>query len=163
MVTINQHGITHLPAGAGETLWVLGDQVTFKADGNRTGLTLFVSTIPPGGGPPPHIHHQQDEAHYVLDGTFSFLNGTEWIEVSAGSFLWIPREVVHTFRNTGQQTGRLLSTNTLPGSHERWFRHVGVPIADSASFRPPTEQPDLADVLASAAREDIHLLPSEHA
>jgi hypothetical protein len=52
MSTSNQQGISYLPPEGGETLWVLGDQVTFKADGERDGLTLFVSTIPPGGGPP---------------------------------------------------------------------------------------------------------------
>ena len=162
MSTVNRQGITHLQPGEGETLWVLGDQVTFKANGERDGLTLFVGTIPPGGGPPPHVHHRQEEAHYVLEGTFSFLSGDEWIEAQTGSFLWIPREVVHTFRNTGSETGRLLSTNTLPGAHERWFRHVGVPIADTARFRPPEDAPDMEDVLASAAREDIHLLPPHH-
>jgi quercetin dioxygenase-like cupin family protein len=162
MAATEQRGITLLRPGEGETLWVLGDRVTFKADGGRDGLTLFVSTIPPGGGPPPHVHHEQEEAHYVISGTFSFLNGETWIEAPAGSFLWIPREVVHTFRNVGTETGQLFSTNNLPGSHERWFRHVGVPIEDPATFRPPTGTPHMADVLASAAREDIHIMPAEH-
>jgi mannose-6-phosphate isomerase-like protein (cupin superfamily) len=158
MSVISQPGIRYLPPEAGEPLWVLGDQVTLKTDGERDGVTVFVSTIPPGGGPPPHIHQKQEEAHYVLEGTFSFLNGTEWIEAPTGSFIFIPRRVVHTFRNTGTVTGRLISTNNLPGSHERWFRHVGVPIADRATFRPPEGAPDMQDVLSSAAREDIHLL-----
>lgn len=162
MATGTWHQITHLPPGAGESLWVLGDQVTFKTDGERDGLTLFVSTIPPGGGPPPHVHHQQEEAHYVLEGSFSFLGGDAWIEARAGSFVWIPREVVHAFRNTGSVTGRLLSTNTFPGAHERWFRHVGVPIPDSTSFQPPDGAPDMADVLTSAAREDIHFMARDH-
>lgn len=163
MVAISQRGMRHLPTTAGETLWILGDQVTLKADGERDGVTLFVSTIPAGGGPPPHVHHQQEEAHYVLEGTFSFLNEDEWITAETGAFIWIPRGVRHTFRNIGTETGRLISTNNAPGSHERWFRHVGVPITDSASFRPPAGPPDMEDVLASAAREDIHLMVPKHA
>ncbi|GAC1447809.1 MAG: hypothetical protein PVSMB4_03980 [Ktedonobacterales bacterium] len=162
MPAINQQGITYLAPGEGETLWVLGDQVTIKADGESDGITLFVSTIPCGGGPPPHVHHKQEEMHYVLEGTFAFLSGDEWITAEAGSFIHIPHGVLHTFRNTGSETGRLFSTNTLPGAHERWFRHVGVPITDSASFRPPEGAPDMEDVLASAAREDIHLMPPDH-
>jgi|SRR5579859_721157 len=158
MSTMSKQGIRLLPADQGESLWILGDQVTFKADGERDGLTLFVSTIPAGGGPPPHVHHHQEEAHYVLEGAFSFLNGDTWLEAPTGSCVLIPRGVVHTFRNTGEQTGRLISTNNLPGSHERWFRHVGVPILDPATFRPPEAKPDMADVLSSAAREDIHML-----
>lgn len=158
MTEVQQSTITYLPPEAGETLWVLGDQVTFKTDGDRDGVTLFVATIPPGGGPPPHVHYQQEEAHFVLEGTFSFLNGDTWIDAEAGSFLFIPRGVVHAFRNTGSQAGRLVVTNNLPGAHERWFRHVGVPITDSATFQPPTDAPDMADVLASAAQEDIHFI-----
>ena len=162
MATISQQGIRHLPPGAGESLWILGDQVTFKADGERNGITLFVSTIPPGGGPPPHVHRRQEEAHYVLEGTFSFLNGDAWFAAETGSFVWIPRGVVHAFRNVGTTAGRLISTNNLPGSHERWFRHVGVPIDDVAAFRPPQGLPDMEDVLTSAAQEDIHFLPPDH-
>jgi hypothetical protein len=53
MSASKQHGISYLPPESGETLWVLGDQVTFKADGEREGVMLFVSTIPPGGGSLP--------------------------------------------------------------------------------------------------------------
>lgn len=161
MDKVQQSTATYLPPGAGESLWILGDQVTFKADGERDGLTLFVSTIPSGGGPPPHIHYQQTEAHVVLEGTFSFLSGDTWFEAETGSCVIIPRGVLHTFRNNGSAPGRLVSTNSMPGSHERWFRHVGVPITDRATFTPPTAAPDMADVLASAADEDIHMMPPD--
>ncbi|HZC77415.1 MAG TPA: cupin domain-containing protein [Ktedonobacterales bacterium] len=163
MTTSEQTGITYLPPGAGEALWVLGDQVTLKADGTRDGVTFFVGTISPGGGPPPHVHDQMDEVHYVLDGTLSFLGGETWQEAAAGSYIYIPRGVVHTFRNSGTEPARLLSTNNGPGGHERWFRHVGVPIADFATFTPPTTPPNQADVFASAAAADIHLMIPEHA
>jgi mannose-6-phosphate isomerase-like protein (cupin superfamily) len=158
-----QHGIRYVSPESGETLWIMGDEVTFKTDGERDGVTLFVSRIPPGGGPPPHVHYLQEEAHYVLEGIFSFLNGSEWIEARAGAFIWIPRGVRHTFRNSGSEPGRLFSTNTLPGAHERWFRHVGVPMPDRAAFQPPQGAPDMAEVLTSAARQDIHLEIPDHA
>lgn len=158
MSVVGQQGIKHLAPGDGEKLWVLGDQVTFKLDGERDGLTIFVATIQPGGGPPPHVHHKQEEVHYVLEGSFSFLNGDEWIDAAAGTFIYIPRGTLHTFRNTGTEPGRLISTNNFPGSHERWFRHVGVPYTDPATFRPPNHPPDMNDILSSAAQEDIHMV-----
>lgn len=161
-MAIKQPGVTFVAPEAGEMLWVMGDQVTFKTDGARDGLTIFVSTIQPGGGPPPHVHERQEEAHYVLEGAFSFLNQDTWIEAGAGSFILIPRGVRHAFRNISATPGRLLSTNNLPGAHERWFRHVGAPIADLATFQPPTGRPDMADVVASAAREDI-MFAGDHA
>lgn len=157
MSVVSQQGIKRLAPGEGEKLWVLGDQVTLKADGERDGLTLFVGTIEPGGGPPPHVHHRQEEVHYVLEGRFSFLNGNEWIDAPAGTFIYIPRETLHTFRNVGTVPGRLISTNNYPGSHERWFRHVGVPYTGPDTFSPPETPPDMADVLSSAAQADIDI------
>ncbi len=84
-------GVVRVPPGEGETLWVLGDFVAFKADGESASLSVFEGLVPPEGGPPPDIHHQQEEAFYVLEGTFSFLSGDKAIEAEPGSFMWIPR------------------------------------------------------------------------
>ncbi len=155
-------GVVRVPPGEGETLWVLGDFVAFKADGESVGLSVFEGLIPPQGGPPPHVHHQQEEAFYVLEGTFSFLSGNETIEAEPGSFMWIPRGTLHTFKNTGAQNGRVLVTSTLPGSHERFFREVGVHVSDRASFEAPADPPDMEKVMSSAERNDIHfVLPEE--
>ena len=155
-------GVVRIPPGEGETLWVLGDFVAFKADGESASLSVFEGLIPPEGGPPPHIHYRQEEAFYVLEGTFSFLSGDKTIEAEPGSFMWIPRGTLHTFKNTGAQSGRVLVTSTFPGSHERFFRMVGVPVSDKASFEPPADSPDMEKVLASAERNDIHfVLPEE--
>ena len=140
------------------TLWVLGDFVAFKADGESMGLSVFEGLVPPEGGPPPHIHHQQEEAFYVLEGTFSFLSGDKTIEVEPGSFMWISRGTLHMFKNTGTESGRVLVASTLPGSHERFFREVGMPVSDRDSFEPLTDSPDMEKVLASAERNDIHFV-----
>ena len=158
----NNQGVVRVPPGEGETLWVLGDFVTFKADGESASLSVFEGLIPPGGGPPPHIHYQQEEAFYVLEGTFSFLSGDKTIEAEPGSFMWIPSGTLHTFKNTGSQSGRVLVVSTFPGSHERFFRDVGVPVSDKTSFEPPTGTPNMDKILASAERNDIHfVLPEE--
>jgi quercetin dioxygenase-like cupin family protein len=83
-------GVVRVPPGEVETLWVLGDFVAFKADGESTGLSVFEGLVPPKGGPPPHFHHQQEEAFYVLEGTFSFLSGDKTINAEPGTFVWIP-------------------------------------------------------------------------
>lgn len=160
MLAPDEQAITHLPADEGETLWVLGVFVTLKAQSDE--ISLYEVTCPPEAGPPPNIHHQQDEAFYVLEGTFSFLSGDETIETWPGSFVWIPRGTLHTFKNTGESTGKLLVTSTFPGSHERFFRDVGVPVSDMTTFEAPEGPPDMEKVLASAERNDIHFaLPEE--
>ncbi len=158
MATTSERAARHLPAGAGETLWVLGLFVTLKAKGDGDKMTFFEVTSPPGGGPPPNIHYQQEEAFYVLEGTFSFLIGDETVTGGPGSFVLIPRGTVHTFKNTGSETGKILETSTLPRSHERFFRDIGVPVTDMASFTPPDGPSDMDKVLRSAESNDIHFV-----
>jgi mannose-6-phosphate isomerase-like protein (cupin superfamily) len=159
MLAPDEQAVTHLPAGEGETLWVLGVFTTLKAQSND--VSFYEGIVPPEAGPPPNVHYQQDEACYVLEGTFSFLSGDETIDTGPGSFVWIPRGTVHTFKNIGESTGKLLFSSTFPGSHERFFREVGVPVDDIATFEPPEGPPDMEKVLASAKRNDIHFVLAE--
>jgi mannose-6-phosphate isomerase-like protein (cupin superfamily) len=156
MLAPDEQAITHLPAGEGETLWVLGVFVTLKAQSDE--ISLYEVICPPEAGPPPNIHHHQDEAFYVLEGIFSFLSGDETIEAGPGSFAWVPRGTLHTFENIGDGTGKLLITSTFPGSHERFFRDVGIPVSDMATFEPPDGPPDIEKVLSSGERNDIHFV-----
>jgi len=159
MLAPDEQAVTHLPAGEGETLWVLGVFATLKVQSND--VSFYEGIVPPEAGPPSNVHHQQDEAYYVLEGTFSFLSGDETINTGPGSFVWIPRGTVHTFKNIGESTGKLLISSTFPGSHERFFREVGVPVDDIATFEPPEGPPDMEKVLASAERNDIHFVLAE--
>lgn len=159
MLTPDEQVVTHLPAGEGETLWVLGVFVTLKAQSDV--VSFYEVICPPEAGPPPNIHHHQDEAFYVVEGTFSLLGGDETIEAGPGSFARVPKGTVHTFKNTGASTGKLLITSTFPGSHESFFRDVGIPVSDMASFEPPDGPPDMEKVLASAQRNDIHFVQAE--
>ena len=51
--------VAHLAPGEGESVWLLGDLYTFKAESEDTGgaFALWETTTPPQGGPPPHLHH----------------------------------------------------------------------------------------------------------
>jgi mannose-6-phosphate isomerase-like protein (cupin superfamily) len=66
------------------------------------------------------VHSNQDEAFYVLDGDFEILCGESVSIVGAGSFVFLPRHIVHMFRNVGESTGHLLGIGTPPG-HEKFF------------------------------------------
>ena len=68
---------THLLPGEGKSVWLVGDLVTVKLEGEDTGgaHSLVEETTPPEGGPPPHIHHNADETIYVLEGELEFMVG----------------------------------------------------------------------------------------
>jgi mannose-6-phosphate isomerase-like protein (cupin superfamily) len=160
MLAPEEQAVTHLPAGEGETLWVLGVFVSLKMQSDE--ISLYEVICPPEAGPPPNIHYQQDEAFHVLEGLFSFLGGDETLEAGPGSFVWIPKGTPHTFKNIGESTGKLLITSTGARFHERFFRDVGIPVSDMTTFEPPEGPPDMEKVLSSGERNDIHfVLPKE--
>src|SRR3712207_510842 len=91
-----------LASGDGERIWIVGDTMTLKATGERTGgsLVLLENLTAPGGGPPPHVHTREDEFFIVLDGTFEIRIGDERHLLGPGGFAFVPRGTVHNFRNT---------------------------------------------------------------
>ena len=62
----------------------------------------------PRGGVPLHRHRIEDEAWYVLEGTLHFRYGDRELEASAGSGVFLPRGVPHTFWNPGPKPSRYL-------------------------------------------------------
>lgn len=106
---------------------VVGDTYTFKGTTENTGgALLFEACVPPQSGPLPHIHHREDEAFYVLEGDIEVLEGDRTFVAGAGSFVFLPRGVVHGFKNVGAQPARMLIMAT-PAGLEKFFEEVGQP------------------------------------
>src|SRR5215218_1289949 len=58
--------------------------------------SIHDNSIPPGSpGPRPHIHRHHEEAFYVLEGELTVRVGPRTITAPAGSFVVVPRGVVH--------------------------------------------------------------------
>lgn len=139
-----------LNQGEGESFWVLGDLYTFKATGKQTNgvFTVIDQIIQPQSGPPPHIHHREDEAFYVLEGRFLFICGDKQSVLEAGSFVYIPRGTLHTFKCIDERQGKLLVTIT-PAGLEEFFYSIGTRAADLTS--PPAFDPTIIDKLMKMA------------
>jgi quercetin dioxygenase-like cupin family protein len=103
-------------------LHVFGEEVTIHLDGERTGGTLAMWTgiTSPGAGPPTHYHLNEDETFRVLEGRVAFLVDGKWHEAGPGDAAFIPRGVVHTFKNVGDRPCRML-TMTTPSGFEKFF------------------------------------------
>lgn len=135
-----------LPPGAGRTLWLLGSEITIKAGGAESGGAYsFVEYRTPGGGTGPlaHTHTDREETFYVLAGEVEFLIGEEHRPAPPGSFLMIPRGVLHTFANTGAEEARLLIIHT-PSGMEAYFEELATLLS--------RETPELAAVIALMKR-----------
>ena len=75
----------------------------------------------PAGPPrliaPYHVHYMDDEAWYMLEGTLAFQLGDQHVEASAGTAVFAPRGVPHTYWNPSPAPARylLIMTPTIQG------------------------------------------------
>jgi quercetin dioxygenase-like cupin family protein len=97
--------------------------VTLKAVGDETdgALTAYEFELPPTtAGPPVHLHRTWDEVFYVLGGEMSFLIDGNHHRAPAGTFVFVPHGVLHTFWNEGTVPARQLVVFT-PSGIEDYF------------------------------------------
>ncbi len=115
-----------LGPGDGDGVSALGTRITFKATGADTAgaYSVIEYLAPPASpGPPPHLHHHTDEAFYVLDGEVTFQMNGSTTQAGAGSFVFVPRGVPHTFSNPGDRPARFLEIMS-PAGFEGYFREL---------------------------------------
>jgi mannose-6-phosphate isomerase-like protein (cupin superfamily) len=105
------HGGTYISPGQGESVWLVGDLLTVEVASEDTdgAFAIVEESTPPQGGPPPHLHQQAGEVLYVLEGEVEFLVGERTIRAGTGSCAYIPRRVLHTFKNVGTSPSRVLA------------------------------------------------------
>jgi quercetin dioxygenase-like cupin family protein len=104
-----------------------GPLVTFMAQGDQTGgaFTAFESRPAPGEGPPFHLHVLEDETMHVLEGRLRVRLDETVREAPAGTLVFIPRGVPHSWQNIGETEARFLFlfTPAAPGM-ERFFERA---------------------------------------
>jgi quercetin dioxygenase-like cupin family protein len=147
-----------LRAGEGKAYWVVGDLYTILAAGEDTGgaYALIHAEVPPGGGPPPHVHRREDEAFYVLEGELAFQADGRDIAASAGAWVTLAKGSLHTFRNAGTGTARMLIVVT-PSGLERFFAEVGREATDRTAAPPPVTAADIERLLEVAPRYGLEI------
>ena len=147
-------------AGTGPAYWGPGDQVTFLITGEQTSGAFFMAevTVPPGGGPPPHIHRREEETFYLQQGTLTVQVGGKTLQASPGDSVYLPRGVVHCFRNTGNMEAKFLMVVT-PAGLEKFFEEAFSPAVDRSAAPPPITEAMLTRLLAAAPKYGLDLLP----
>lgn len=143
-------GTIALGPGEGRRIRVFDATMTVKAGGHETGGAFDAIEVlsPPGEGPPLHLHRRHEEAFFVLDGEFTFRSGEELVKLTPGGFLYVPRDTVHSYQNTGRRRGRLFVVLT-PGGNDRFFAELGAL---------PPGPPDMARITPIFERYDLELV-----
>ncbi|MET7398687.1 cupin domain-containing protein [Dactylosporangium sp. NPDC005572] len=112
-----------LPSREGTQIPAIGLGITMKTDGKSThdAYSLFEYAIPPRtDGPPAHIHTREDESFVCLAGKLDVHLGGEDFTLGMGDYLYLPRDVVHAFRNTYDEEARVISV-VSPAGLERYY------------------------------------------
>ncbi len=116
----------------GETTSLFGDSYTVKAAGEETAGTLAVieaKLAPHSGGTPVHVNTREDENYYVTEGTLTFRLDERDLEAPAGTFVHIPKGMVHTHWNATAEPVKLLAF-PAPAGFETFFAGLGDLMAD---------------------------------
>jgi quercetin dioxygenase-like cupin family protein len=147
-----------LSSGEGEALWFLGVLATIKSSSETTAgrVAVIEHLAPRGGGSPLHVHHNEDEWFYVIEGELTFWVGGQVITAPAGSFVYGPRDIPHTFIVSSEQARFLLVTE--PAGFENFVRALAEPAQQLVIPPPATEPPDMARMTTLAAEYGIEIL-----
>jgi quercetin dioxygenase-like cupin family protein len=139
----------------GQAVWFLDTLTLVKATGEQTGgaFGLVEQVLPSGSGSPYHVHHAEDEAFYVLEGEVSFVSGDQWTRATAGSYIFLPRDIPHGFRTETPSRVLILTT---PAGFEQFLIEAGKPARELAL--PPAEPPDMGMLMAAAEKYRIDIL-----
>ena len=92
-----------------------------EATGGAT--SVLMAWHKPGEGPPDHVHFSQEEMFFIVEGTYELTVSGETSTVGPGTIVFIPRHVVHRFKNVGDTTASMLDW-TLPGGQDRYFKAI---------------------------------------
>ena len=99
-------------AGTGENITIRpGRRVTLLTD--TAELAVTESVYGPGEkGPDPHVHHEHTDAFIVVDGTLTFAFRDGSLEAPSGTFISVPPDIVHSFRNESAETIRFFNIHS---------------------------------------------------
>ena len=157
---VQRNQVKYLPAGTGPAYGGPGDQITFLITGEQTGGAFFMAevSVPPGGGPPPHIHRREDEMFYAQQGSLTVQVGGRTLHASPGDFVYLPRGVMHCFKNTGNVDAKFLMVAT-PAGLEKFFEEAFHRVEDRSAAPPLVTEAMLGRLLAAASRYGLEFAP----
>jgi mannose-6-phosphate isomerase-like protein (cupin superfamily) len=108
----------------GHAIAAIGLGITMKTDGKSThdAYSLFEYSVPAQtSGPPPHLHTREDESFICLSGRLDVMLGGEDFVLEMGDYLYLPRDVVHTFKNSSDDEARVISV-VSPAGLEAYYQ-----------------------------------------
>ncbi len=159
-MTTEQSRAKYVQPGQGKTFRARGDLFFFKVvgDDNDHAFSMCEVWNAPQGGVPPHIDHRDDEAFFVLEGTYACRLEDRDLTCGPGESFFAPRGTPHAFINVGDTQARMLIVQSPGGIIEKYMEEAWEKIEDPSNPPPPVE-PDFEKVMAVAQKYGIEMLP----
>ena len=144
----------------GKHIAIAGDINSILASKDDTNGTYSVveAKVFPTGGPIPHIQTREHEGFYILEGEITFTVDEKEIIAKPGTFVNVPPNVTHSFKNQTNQLAKILII-LAPGGLENLFVEVGDEVSDPTIQPPPMSSEKMkkfADVISEYGVEIKH-------
>ncbi|OHT81155.1 cupin domain-containing protein [Mycobacteroides saopaulense] len=78
-----------------------------------------------GFGAATHFHKAMSEAFFVLSGAWRLYNGQEWVDATAGDFLFVPPGGLHAFQKDSGEAASMLMLFAPGAPRQRYFEGFG--------------------------------------
>jgi mannose-6-phosphate isomerase-like protein (cupin superfamily) len=146
-----------LGPGEARMIEVGGFDVAVHADGESTdGAFSLIETTEAevGAGPPLHIHRDCAESFYVLEGAYRMLIGGRAFHCDMGSFVYVPRGVLHTFQSLRAGSRKL--NLYAPAGMVGYFDEL------AAALRTGVDESVLDEIAGRYSMEVVGVVPEEY-
>jgi mannose-6-phosphate isomerase-like protein (cupin superfamily) len=149
-----------LEPNKGKHISVAGDINTILAFKEDTGGTysFIEAKVFPGGGPTPHVQTREHEGFYIIEGQIIFNVDEQRIEAKPGTFVNVPPNVWHSFKNETNEIAKLIIVLS-PAGMEQLFVEVGLEISDTSVKPPPFNNEQIQKLVRLAPKYGMEIKP----
>lgn len=142
----------------GQHIAIAGDINSILAVKDDTGGTysLIEAKVFPNGGPVSHIQTREHEGFYIIEGTITFNVEGKEIIAKSGTFVNVPPNVRHSFKNNSSTNAKMLIV-LAPGGMENLFIEAGKKVSDTTTKPPPMTEGDMKNFVRLLSKYGVSL------
>jgi quercetin dioxygenase-like cupin family protein len=158
---MNNNKVKIVEPNRGKHMAVPGQINTIVVSKEDTGGTYSIiesKVFPGAAGPVPHIQTREHEGFYLVQGQLTFTVDKERIEAKQGTFINVPPNILHTFKNETDEIAKLITILSPPGM-EQFFVDIGMEVTDNNVKPPPYTKEQIEKIPSLVAKYGMEIRP----